>query len=150
MCASRKPLSCSVAWISREEICSPPSDPSARRIKVLPGTQSSCIPHLSTIFCEPRKRKRELRATVGEFLIRSSSAPSRVPRIFFGLGEGLSWPFHWGFAAWTPGLLAELCVNPEIRRRRGLVSLVVPTQVITPPYYSTLPWLCVALVGVHF
>jgi hypothetical protein len=103
MCAWRKPPSRSVAWISRGEICSPPSDSSARRIKALPGTQSSCIPHLSTLFREPRKRKRELRAAAGESLIRSSSAPSRVPRIFLGLGEGLSWPFHRGLDACDAG-----------------------------------------------
>jgi hypothetical protein len=90
MRAWRKPPSRSVEWILRGEIYSPPSDSSARRIKALPGTQSSCIPHLSTLFHEPRKRKRELRAAAGESPIRSSSAPSRVPRIFLGLREGVS------------------------------------------------------------
>jgi hypothetical protein len=71
-------------------MCSPPSDPSAWRIKALPGTQSSRNPHLSTLFREPRQRMRELRAAAGESLIRSSSAPSRVSRIFLGLVEGLS------------------------------------------------------------
>jgi hypothetical protein len=45
---------------------------------------------LSTLFHDPRKRKRELRAAAGEPLIRSSYAPSRVPRIFLGLGQGRS------------------------------------------------------------
>jgi hypothetical protein len=118
-------------------ICSPPSDPSARRIKALPGTQSSRIPHLSTLFREPRKRKRELRATAGNLRFDHRPHHRGCLGSSSGSGKGCRDRFTGDWTLAMPGLLAGLCVNPEIRRRRGLVSLVAPTRVITPPYYST-------------
>jgi hypothetical protein len=66
----------------------PPSRPAAGIsqgwIKAITGSQSPRILYLPTFFSV--NRERELRAATGESPIQSSSAPTRVPRIFLGLG----------------------------------------------------------------
>jgi hypothetical protein len=124
----RKPPSRSVARISRGESAAP-FRPVRAEDKDPPGESVVAHPHLSTLFRDPRKRKRELRAAAGEPLIRSSFAPSRVPRIFLGLGQGRSWPFHRGLNTCDAGIarrsrrnLAEppcLETNPSARPITG-------------------------------
>jgi hypothetical protein len=112
-------------------ICNPPSDPSARRIKALPGTQSSRIPHLFTLFREPRKWKRELRATAGE------SRGCRVSVLGVGPRRIVS---TWGSRS-RPQLEIGACAAWTISRRRlnSAASSTVPRPGITTP---SLPVSC--------
>jgi hypothetical protein len=78
-----------------------------------PGDSVAAHPPSLYLYREPRKRKRELRAAAGESPIRSSSAPSWVPRIFLGLEEELSWPFHRGLDACDAGIARRTLREPR-------------------------------------
>jgi hypothetical protein len=67
-------------------------------------------------------------AAAGESPIRSSSAPSRVPRIFLGLGEGQLWLLHQGLDACDTGIPRQTCGIAAVPRSSVAWGLRVWSQ----------------------
>jgi hypothetical protein len=68
-------------------------------------------------------------AAAGESPIQSSSAPSRVPGIFLGLGERQPWPLHQGLDACGAGIARQACGIATVPHSgRGLESSRVKSR----------------------